>query len=119
MSDTSTPRSITSHAAALVAARVVAAGATIATAILVPRLFDKAAFGEYSVAIGIAGILVVAADLGLTSALARYVAQGRADRSLLTKVGVIKIIAMVGVAALLAVFGFVMHSTPDLFGLSP
>lgn len=87
--DTAPPpaeRSVAVDAAASVAARVVATGISAISGIIVAASLDLTHYGAYSLAAGLVGLLNVALDLGTTSALARYLAQGRATPRLVAAV---------------------------------
>lgn len=86
-----------SVSAALVA-RVAAMAASSVTAIIVAATLSKTEYGAYAIVFGIQVVLVMALDLGLTSALARYVAQGRATTRLVVAVAAARL-AIIGVVA--------------------
>jgi O-antigen/teichoic acid export membrane protein len=98
-----------SDVAALVAGRGIAAAFGLATTLIVAAAIDdKATYGSYALALSLAGMVVVVADLGLTSALARYAADQQADRALLLRVILVRagLAAAAGVAMVL--FGAVV-----------
>ena len=79
-------RKVAIDAAASVGARVLAMGVSAVTAIVIAGSLPKGEYGAYALASGLAGLLGVALDLGTTSALARYLAQGRATPRLVAVV---------------------------------
>jgi O-antigen/teichoic acid export membrane protein len=93
---------------ALIVVRIVGAAFTALTTLLIARLLDKAAYGDFALVTGLVGVLVVAVDLGLTSSLARFVAEGRVDRSLLMTVVLVRSGAAVVAAGMLAACGLAM-----------
>jgi O-antigen/teichoic acid export membrane protein len=90
---------------AYLAARIAGAALTATTVILIAGSLSKSAYGTFAVVIAVAGALVVVADLGLTSSLARYVARGTVDRALLIRVIVLRAALATGAGALLALYG--------------
>ena len=80
-------------------ARIVAMVCSSATALIVANALTASEYGGYAVVVGINVVLVMSLDLGLTSALARYVAQARASTQLVVQVALVRI-ALVGVASL-------------------
>ncbi len=93
-----------------VGARIVAMAATAVTTFVVAATLSKSDYGAYAIVFGIQVLLVMALDLGLTSSLARYVAQGRATTRLVVQVALARL-GIIGVAALALV---VAPSTPML-----
>lgn len=83
---------------AAIVARLAAMAASSVTAIIVAATLSKTEYGAYAIVFGIQVVLVMALDLGLTSALARYVAQGRATTRLVVLVAAARL-AIIGVAA--------------------
>jgi O-antigen/teichoic acid export membrane protein len=81
-----------------VGARILAMACSSITAIVVAATLAKSEYGAYAIIFGIQVVLVMALDLGLTSALARYVAQGRATTALVVRVALLRL-AIIGVAA--------------------
>ncbi len=75
-----------------VLARVVAMGCSSITALVVAASLAKSAYGAYAIVFGLQVVLVMALDLGMTSALARYVAQGRATTRLVIQVAVLRLV---------------------------
>ncbi|MCZ4497350.1 MAG: hypothetical protein JWM25_1935, partial [Thermoleophilia bacterium] len=61
-----------------VGARLVAMVASSITAIVIIGALTKSEYGAYAIVIGINVVLVGALDLGLTSSISRFIAQGRA-----------------------------------------
>jgi colanic acid biosynthesis glycosyl transferase WcaI len=92
------------------AARMVAAALTAATALLVASSLGKSAYGTFASVTAIAGALVVGADLGLTSSVARFIAQRRADRGLVVRVIMVRAALAAGAAGLLAIYGLAAHA---------
>lgn len=86
-------------AAAGIAARVVAMACSSVTALLIASTLSPSQYGAYAIVMGINVVLVMALDLGLTSSLARYVAQGRATTRLVVLVALARF-AIITVAAL-------------------
>ncbi|MCW2927382.1 MAG: polysaccharide biosynthesis protein [Thermoleophilia bacterium] len=78
--------------------RVVAMGCSAVTGLLVANALTKGEYGAYAIVVGINVVLVMALDLGLTSALARYAAQGRATTRLVSSVALTRL-AVIAVAA--------------------
>lgn len=83
--------------------------AASATAVVIANGLGKAEYGAWSLAAGIAGLLVVASDLGMTSSTSRYVAQYRADGRLVAQVVLLRLAISVAVALVLAAIGVVGH----------
>jgi O-antigen/teichoic acid export membrane protein len=75
-------KSDATEVALLAGARMAAAAMSAVTTLLVARSLSKTEFGYFAVVTGVVGVLVVLADLGLTSSMARYLADGRVDRRL-------------------------------------
>lgn len=93
-------------AAASVGARGIAMLASSITALLVAATLAQSEYGAYALAVGIAGVLGAALDLGLTSSLARYVAQRRATGRLVAQVvGLRSLLLLVGALGLVAFAG--------------
>ena len=82
-----------------VIARVVAMACSSITAFLVAASLTRSDYGAYAIVFGIQVVLVMALDMGLTSALARYVAQGRATTGLVIRVATARLL-LISVAAL-------------------
>jgi O-antigen/teichoic acid export membrane protein len=82
-----------------VGARIAAMACTTITTFVVAGMLSKSEYGAYAIVFGIQVLLVMALDLGLTSSLARYVAQGRSTTRLVVAIGVLRL-AIIGVAAL-------------------
>jgi O-antigen/teichoic acid export membrane protein len=93
-------RGVARDAALGIAGRGVAMVASSVTAIVVAATLVKAEYGAYAIIFGLQVILVMALDLGLTSSLARYVAQGRATTRLVITVAAARL-GIIGAAALL------------------
>lgn len=81
-----------------IAARVVAMACSSVTAFVVASTLTKSDYGAYAIVFGIQVLLVMALDLGLTSSLARYVAQGRADTRLVVAVALLRLVIIVAAA---------------------
>lgn len=61
-----------------------------ASALVVANALAKGEYGAYALAAGLAGLLAATLDLGMTSSLARFVAQGRAEPGLVRGVLVLR-----------------------------
>ena len=107
-------RSIATHAAGLVAARVTAAAMSAATVFLVVRVLPKSTYGDYGIIVGIVGMVVVLSDLGLTTALARYIAQGAVPRHVLVRVLLARACVALVAAAGFAGVGLAMARGMDI-----
>ena len=64
----------------------------------------RSEYGAYAIVVGINVVLVMGLDLGLTSSVARFVAQGRASTRLVVAVALLRL-AIIAVAALLILAG--------------
>lgn len=95
-------RSLARDAGASVGARVIAMVASSATAVVIGASLSKHDYGAYALAAGLVGVLAVALDIGTTSALARYVAQGRGAVALVWSIVALRFAAL-GVGALVLV----------------
>ena len=104
---------IGAHVALMVGARLLAGVLSAAIGLLVPRALGKAEYADYGIAFGIATMLVVITDLGLTSAFARTVAQGSATPRLLRRVGTLRAVAAIGGAFGLGTVGWIMRAVSD------
>lgn len=93
------------HVALLIGARLVAGLLSAAIGLLVPRMLDRSDYGDYGIAIGVAATLVVLSDLGLTTSLARALAQDRVDARLLRRIAMLRAGAAFVFAAALAAIG--------------
>lgn len=99
-------RRLARDAASSLVARVLAMVASSATALLIASTLTKEQYGGYALVVGINVVLVMGLDLGLTSSLARYVAQHRADTALVIRIALLRVLisatcALAVVAALL------------------
>ena len=74
------------------------------TALVVASSLARAEYGAYAIAAGIGAVLVMGLDLGLTSSVARYIAQGRASTRLVVAVALVRL-AIIAIAALLILGG--------------
>ena len=83
-----------------VVARVVAMACSSITAFLVAASLAPSAYGAYAIIFGIQVVLVMALDMGLTSALARYVAQGRATTRLVIGVAAVRLLVIAAAAGI-------------------
>ncbi len=81
-----------------VVARVLAMAASSITAFIVAASLTQSDYGAYAIVFGIQVVLVMALDLGMTSALARYVAQGRATTRLVLRVAAVRLVIIAGAA---------------------
>ena len=98
-------RSLALDAGVSVAARVAAMVMSSITAVLVVASLPKHDYGAYALATGLVGVLAVALDVGTTSALARYVAQGRGSGGLIWAIVAVRFAALLVGAALVAGIG--------------
>ena len=98
-------RGLARDAALGIAGRIVAMVCSSVTALLVAASLTKGDYGAYAIVFGIQVVLVMALDLGLTSALARYVAQGRATSRLVVRVAALRF-AVIGAAAVVILLAF-------------
>ncbi|MCW2949451.1 MAG: hypothetical protein JWN41_464 [Thermoleophilia bacterium] len=108
-------RAVAIDAAASVAARMVAMVASAVTAIVIAASLSKPQYGAYALASGLAGLLAVALDLGTTSSLARYLAQGRATPRLVALVVALRGSLLVVGALVLAAVSFGAGAHPSRF----
>jgi len=90
---------------AYMVARVAGAALTATTTVLIAVSLSKSAYGTFAAVTAVAGALVVAADLGLTSSLARFIARGTVDRALLVRVVLMRAALAAGAGGLLALYG--------------
>jgi O-antigen/teichoic acid export membrane protein len=104
MSEVLDTRSIARDAGLNLGARVFAMACSSVTALVVASSLERSAYGAYAIAVGIGAVLVMGLDLGLTSSVARYVAQGRASTRLVLAVASVRL-AIIAVAALLLLAG--------------
>ncbi len=95
-----------------VAARIVAMACTSVTTFVVAASLSKGAYGAYAIVFGIQVVLVMALDLGLTSSVARYVAQGAATTALVVRVAFVRL----GVIVAAALVVLVVAATPWITG---
>ncbi|MCB0879654.1 MAG: oligosaccharide flippase family protein, partial [Thermoleophilia bacterium] len=93
-----------------VGARVAAMACTTVTTFVVAGTLTKSEYGAYAIVFGIQVLLVMALDLGLTSSLARYVAQGLSTTKLVVAVGAVRL----GIIAVAAACVLVAPVTPWL-----
>lgn len=103
-------RGLGRDAALGIAGRVVAMACSSVTALIVAASLAKADYGAYAIVFGIQVVLVMALDLGLTSALSRYVAQGRATTRLVISVAALRL-------AIIAAAALVVMLAPQLLGV--
>ena len=94
---------------AFMVVRMVAAALTATTTVLMAATLSKAAYGSLATVTAVAGALVVAADLGLTSSLAHFIARARADRALLIRVVLVRAALAVGLGSLIAFYGLAVQ----------
>ncbi len=92
-------RGLARDAALGVLGRIVAMVCSSITALVIAASLTKSDYGAYAIVFGIQVVLVMALDIGLTSALSRYVAQGRATTRLVVQVAALRL-AIIGAAAL-------------------
>lgn len=93
-------RSLARDVGLSIGARMFAMACSSVTALLVANALSRAEYGAYAIVVGINVILVMALDLGMTSSLARYVAQGRGSTRLVVAVALTRL-TIIGAAALL------------------
>ncbi len=74
------PRSTAAHVMGFVGGRVVAAAISACTGLILPRMLGVEDAAAYGVAVGIAMMLVVITDLGCTTSLSRFLADGAVSR---------------------------------------
>lgn len=103
--------------AANVAARVFAMVCSSITALLIANALSLGEYGGYAIVVGINVVLVMGLDLGLTSSLARYAAQGRASTGLVVRVALARL-GLIGAAALAVIASPVLDSG-DEWKLAP
>lgn len=84
-----------------IGARLIAMACSSITALLVAGALTKTDYGAYAIVVGINVVVVMALDLGMTSSLARFVAQGAADTRLIVRVAVVRFAVMGGAALLI------------------
>jgi O-antigen/teichoic acid export membrane protein len=111
-------RGVARDAALGIVGRGVAMVASSVTAIVVAATLVKAEYGAYAIIFGLQVILVMALDLGLTSSLARYVAQGRATTRLVITVAAARL-GIIGAAALLVLLAPSVVPAVDRSTLAP
>lgn len=97
-------RSIARDAGLNLVARLFAMACSSITALVVAGSLGRSEYGAYAIAVGIGAVLVMGLDLGLTSSVARYVAQGRASTRLVLAVALLRL-GIIALAALLIVAG--------------
>ena len=85
--------------------RMAAAALTATTTLLIAVSLSKSEYGTFAVVTAVAGALVVVADLGLTSSVARFIALGKVDRTLLIRIVLLRAALAAGAGALLALCG--------------
>jgi O-antigen/teichoic acid export membrane protein len=103
---------IARDAALNLVARVVAMGCSAVTGFIVANALAKSDYGAYAIVVGINVLLVMGLDLGMTSSIARYVAQGRASTGLIVRVALVRLGVIAGAA--LIVLG--THVVPQVAG---
>ncbi len=97
-------RSVARDAGHNLVARIFAMACSSVTALVVAGSLARAEYGAYAIAAGIGAVLVMGLDLGLTSSIARYIAQGRASTRLVVAVALVRL-AIIAIAALLLLGG--------------
>lgn len=104
------------HVTATISARGLAALASAATGLLVPRALSLEQYGQYGIALGIAGMLVILSDLGLTTSTARSIASGTATIGVLGRVALVRIASALVAALALVGWGVVItiHGTDSM-----
>jgi O-antigen/teichoic acid export membrane protein len=100
MSEVIEARSIARDAGLNLVARLFAMACSSVTALVIAGSITRSEYGAYAIAFGIGTVLVMGLDLGLTSSVARFVAQGRASTRLVVAAGLVRL-AIIVVAALL------------------
>ena len=104
MSEVLEQRSIARDAGLNLVARLFAMACSSITALVIARSLGLSEYGAYAIVFGISIVLVMGLDLGLTSSVARFVAQGRASTRLVVAVALLRL-AIIAVAALLILSG--------------
>ena len=104
MSEVVEQRSVVRDAGHNLVARIFAMACSSVTALVVASSLARAEYGAYAIAAGIGAVLVMGLDLGLTSSIARYIAQGRASTRLVVAVALVRL-AIIAIAALLILGG--------------
>ena len=107
----SSDRGVGRDAALSLLARVVAMGCSSVTALLVANALSKQQYGGYAIVFGVCVIAVMALDLGFTSALARYVAQGRGTTRLVIRTALARL-GIIAVAAVLVALAWLVPGEP-------
>jgi O-antigen/teichoic acid export membrane protein len=93
------------HVALMIGARFLSAIMSAAIGLVVPRLLDRSDYGDYGIAIGVAATLVVLSDLGLTTSVARAMAEGRVTSTLLRRIALLRAASALVFACALAAVG--------------
>lgn len=85
--------------------QVVTAALTAALTLYLTRALGPHAFGEFALAVGVAGFLLVPADLGISPSVGRFIAEHRHDRraasSFLTSALAVKLVLSLLISAVL------------------
>jgi O-antigen/teichoic acid export membrane protein len=76
---TDAPDSVSRNAGFAFASRIFSAACTAAVTIVIVRILGPADFGTYALASGIAGLVLLPSDLGVSPATARFVAEARGN----------------------------------------
>lgn len=103
-------RSTAGHVIGFVGGRVIAAAISACTGLILPRMLGVEDAAAYGVAVGIAMMLVVVTDLGCTTSLARFLADGTVSRATIWRavavrysIAVACALALVGIGSLAAI----------------
>jgi O-antigen/teichoic acid export membrane protein len=108
--------SIASDAALSLAARIGAIAASAVTAFAVAAKLAPSEYGAYAIAAGLAAVLVIASDIGLSSSAARFIAQGMMNGRLLRSIALLRF-TLAGIAAVvLAVIHELFSETFETVG---
>jgi O-antigen/teichoic acid export membrane protein len=97
------------HVIGLIGARGIAALCSAVIGIVVPRMLGAEEYGTYGIAIGIASMLVVISDLGLTTSLGRSIASHRITDELLWRVLMLRGLSGMVLAAAVSVAGLAIR----------
>jgi O-antigen/teichoic acid export membrane protein len=103
-----------------VAARLVAMVVSAVTAIVIAAELARGDYGAYAIAAGLAGVLVVATDVGISSATAREIARGQMSGSLMARLVAVRVgLALIAAAVLGAVALLARDEPGRLYALLP
>lgn len=97
------------QALALVGARLAAGALTAITTLTIARSLTEAAYGTLAVVLALVGLLVLIADFGLTSSLARYIAENRLGRRPFLSILLVRFGAALAAGVALALYGIAVQ----------